>query len=63
MGRPKKVKPEAEVEEAAEKTPEAAVDLATGLKRIKVTHEQLKKLEDEHLLVGYDPSTQEAIIK
>lgn len=34
----------------------------SGTKRIKVNAEQLKKLQDEHKLIGYDPTKEEAII-
>ncbi len=34
-----------------------------GLKRVKVTPEELAKLQVEKKLVGYDPATKEAIIR
>lgn len=37
--------------------------LPQGLKRVKVNSEELKKLQDDGELVGFDPSTSEAIIK
>ena len=36
--------------------------IVSGLKRVKVTQEELMKLQDEHKLVGYDPATKEALI-
>jgi len=43
--------------------PEEAQRLVSGLKRVKVTPEQLAELQREGKLVGYDPGKQEAIIK
>jgi hypothetical protein len=40
----------------------AAPIILGGLRRVKVTQEELMKLQDERKLVGYDPATQEAII-
>lgn len=46
------------------KKPEvAAKPVSGGLRRVKVTEEELMKLQKEAKLVGYDPSTQEAIIR
>lgn len=42
---------------------EEKVSELQGLKYIKVTREQLKKLEAEGKLYGYNPKTSEAIIK
>uniref|UniRef100_A0A6H1ZNU2 Uncharacterized protein n=1 Tax=viral metagenome TaxID=1070528 RepID=A0A6H1ZNU2_9ZZZZ len=43
--------------------PEEAQRLVSGLKRVKVTPEQLAELQRDGKLVGYDPGKQEAIIK
>ena len=59
------------VEETEEKVNEEVVKEDTsveeknsnGLKKIKVTAEQLDKLQKEKKLVGYDPKTSEALIK
>ncbi len=42
---------------------QAVPEVKGGLKRIKVNHEELMKLQAEHKLVGYDPATNEAIVK
>ncbi len=39
------------------------VSIPGGLKRVKVTAEELAKLQVEKKLVGYDPATKEAIIR
>jgi len=36
--------------------------VSSGLKRVKVTQEELMKLQVDKKLVGYDPATKEAII-
>jgi hypothetical protein len=35
----------------------------SGLKKVKVTHEELVQLEKDGRLVGWNPQTQEATIK
>ncbi len=37
--------------------------LPGGLRRVKVSQDELMKLQDDKKLVGYDPATQEAIIR
>lgn len=54
-------KPEDELTES--KIDEEKIRELKGLKRVKVTQEQLKQLQAEDKLYGYDPSTNEAIIK
>ena len=54
------IKQEKVVEEKKEVTP---VPVKSGLKRIKVTQEELMKLQADCKLVGYDPATSEAIIR
>lgn len=77
-GRPKKIKEsteEAVISIPPEKVADAIIDdpcedissfitpeQPGKLRRIKVTQEQVMKLQKEGKLVGYDPSTNEAII-
>lgn len=71
MGRPKKViQPiEEKIEEKQVEEKEVVfptVDLSLkpiGPKWIKVTQEQLMKLQGDGLLIGYNPATGEALIK
>ena len=53
--------PQEEQQEAAPLEVAAPI-IPGGLRRVKVTQEELIKLQDERKLVGYDPATQEAII-
>lgn len=58
------VKQEAVKEEAIEEVKkEEVVAPVGGLKRIKVTQEELMKLQADCKLVGYDPATKEAIVR
>lgn len=50
-------------EEVAKEDTSVEVKNSNGLKKIKVTAEQLEKLQKEKKLVGYDPKTSEALIK
>lgn len=42
---------------------DVGTSVSGGLRRVKVTQEELMKLQTEGKLIGYDPATQEAIIK
>jgi hypothetical protein len=50
-------------EEVEKEDTSVEVKNSNGLKKIKVTAEQLEKLQKEKKLVGYDPKTSEALIK
>lgn len=50
-------------ESVAEPIPQPKAISKNGLIRIKVTQEELMKLQKEKKLVGFDPTTREAIIK
>jgi hypothetical protein len=64
MVKPKKIQDQPQVEAAKpEVQVEQPVVMANGLKRVKVTHEELMKLQADCKIVGYDPEKQEAIIK
>ena len=58
-------KKEAKVKEAPARVEEKVVEqpVSSGLRRVKVNQEELMKLQNNGKLVGYDPVTQEAIIK
>ena len=48
---------------AAVQAPEAPVVVAGGLKKIKVTKDELMQLQKDGLLVGYEPATNMALVK
>ena len=56
-------KPEPKVEAPKQEAVVKDSVVPSGLKRVKVTQEELMKLQADNKLVGYDPATQEAIIK
>lgn len=53
-----KVEAKAEVQETV-----IAPSISKGTKKVKVTPEELMKLQEEQRLIGYDPLTCEAVIK
>lgn len=61
----KKTKEEVKAEAPEQKVEAPALPpvLPQGLRRIKVTQEQLMKLQADEKLVGYNPATQEAIVE
>lgn len=59
-----------EIEEIKETEPvkkdevkEVKSALPAGLRRVKVSYEELMRLQNENKLIGYDPATEEAIIR
>jgi Zn-dependent M16 (insulinase) family peptidase len=63
VGRPKKEKPEDTEKEISPAVKEAEAQFDDdGMKRIKVTQEQIEKLQAEGKLYGYDPETKIATI-
>lgn len=62
MAKDKKQDKPIEKEELEEKTPEVEV-IPSGPKWVKVTKEQLVKLQSDARLIGYNPATEEALIK
>lgn len=68
MAKYKKKEPVEEVKEPVEEVIEIPAatsipEVSGELKRIKVSHDQLMKLQAEGRLVGWDPSKNEALIK
>lgn len=64
MAKPKVVKEkEKEAVEETKKEEVAAPIVKDGFKRVKVTLEELMKLQADKKIIGYDPATSEAIFK
>lgn len=63
MAKKQKEAPKKEAEVVEEKKEITPAPIHGGLKRIKVTQEELMKLQADCKLVGYDPATSEAIIR
>lgn len=65
-GKTKKEEPELKEEvkpEEQKEEPKVAPAIAPGPKKIKVTPEELQKLQADGKLIGWNPATGEALIK